>query len=59
MIGGVISQLKDFLGLERHLAKTLLGLLNRLAAKMVAYTCGQLLNAQLGRPLRHLAVLLV
>jgi hypothetical protein len=33
--------------------------LTRLAAKIAAYTCGQRLNVQLGRPLRHLADLLV
>jgi hypothetical protein len=35
------------------------GLLARLAAKVAAYICGQQLNVQLGRPLRHLADLLV
>jgi hypothetical protein len=59
IIEGVIGQLKDFFGLEQHRAKTLSGLLARLAAKMAAYTCGQRLNALLGRPLRHLADLLV
>lgn len=59
LIEGVIWQLKDLFGLERHRAKTLDGLLTRLAAKVAAYTCGQLFNAQLGRPLRHLAGLLV
>lgn len=59
LIEGVIGQLKDMFGLERHRAKTLGGLLARLAAKVAAYTCGQLLNATLGRPLRHLADLLV
>ncbi len=59
VIEGVISQLKDQFALERHRAKTLDGLLTRLAAKVAAYTCGQLLNALLGRPLRHLADLLV
>jgi len=34
-------------------------LLTRLAAKVAAYTCGQCLNDRLGRPLRHLADLLV
>lgn len=58
IIEGVIWQLKDLFGLERHRAKTLGGLLTRLAAKVAAYTCGQLLNAGLGRPLRHLASLL-
>jgi len=59
IIEGVIDQLKDLFALERHRAKTLGGLLARLAAKMAAYTCGQRLNDQLGRPLRHLADLLV
>ena len=59
LIEGVIGQLKDLFGLERHRAKTLGGLLARLAAKVAAYTCGQLINARLGRPLRNLATLLV
>jgi hypothetical protein len=59
LIEGVIWQLKDQFGLERHRAKTLNGLLTRLAAKVAAYTCGQLLNARLGRPLRHFASLLI
>lgn len=59
LIEGVIDQLKDLFALERHRAKTLEGLLTRLAAKVSAYTCGQVLNRQLGRSLRHLADLLV
>jgi hypothetical protein len=59
IIEGVIDQLKDIFALERHRAKTLQGLLARLAAKIAAYTCGQRLNDQLGRSLRHLADLLV
>ena len=59
LIEGVIWQLKDYFGLERHRAKTLGGLLTRLAAKVAAYTCGQLLNSQFGRPLRHFADLLI
>ena len=59
IIEGVICQLKDFFSLERHRAKTLAGLLARLAAKVAAYTCGQRINDSLGRPLRHLADLLV
>ena len=58
LIEGVIGQLKDLFSLERHRAKTLGGLLTRLAAKVAAYTCGQLLNSLLGRPLRQLADLL-
>jgi len=59
IIEGVIGQLKDFFGLERHHAKTLGGLLTRVAAKIAAYTCAQTINDSLGRPLRHLADLLV
>ncbi len=59
IIEGIINQLKDLFFLERHRAKTLSGLLTRLAAKVTAYTCGQYLNRELGRPLRHLADLLV
>lgn len=59
LIEGVIDQLKDLFVLERHRAKTLDGLLTRLAAKVAAYTCGQCLNAGLGRPLRRLADLLI
>jgi hypothetical protein len=59
LIEGVIDQLKDLFALERHRAKTLGGLLTRLAAKIAAYTCGQAVNLQLDRPLRHLADLLV
>jgi hypothetical protein len=59
IIEGVIGQLKDFFSLERHRAKTLGGLLTRLAAKIAAYTCAQRMNASLGRPLRHLADLLI
>ncbi len=59
LIEGVIWQLKDYFGLERHRTKTLDGLLTRLAAKVTAYTCGQLLNSRLGRSLRSLADLLI
>ena len=55
LIEGVIWQLKDQFSLERYRAKTLDGLLVRLAAKVAAYTCGQVLNARLGRPLRCMA----
>jgi hypothetical protein len=59
LVEGVIDQPKDLFALERHRAKTLGGLLTRLAAKVAAYTCGQVLNRRLGRSLRHLADLLV
>jgi hypothetical protein len=55
----VIDQLKDLFALERHRAKTLSGLLARLAAKVTAFTLGEWLNVQHDRPLRHLADLLV
>ena len=59
IIEGVIYQLKDFFSLERHRAKTLRGLLARLAAKVAAYTCAQRINDSLGRPIRQLADLLL
>jgi len=59
IVEGVIGQLKDFFGLQRHRAKTLGGLLTRLAGKVAAYTCAQRINDSLGRPLRHLADLLI
>jgi hypothetical protein len=59
IIEGVIYQLKDFFSLESHRAKTLQGLLTRLAAKVAAYTCAQRLNDSLGRPIRQLADLLL
>ena len=59
IIEGVINQLKDQFFLERHRAKTLEGLLARLASKIAAYTCGQYFNFRLGRPLRHLADLVI
>ena len=54
-IEGVIWQLKDYFGLDPHRAKSLGGLLTRLAA----YTVGQVLNERLGRPLRGFAELLI
>jgi len=58
IIEGVIGQLKDFFALEGHRAKTLGGLLRRLAAKIAAYSCAQRMNDSLGRALRHLVDLL-
>jgi hypothetical protein len=55
----VIEQLKGFFALERHRAKTLAGLLARLAAKVAAFTCGQWLNVAHARPPRHFADLLI
>jgi hypothetical protein len=53
LIEGVIDLHKDLFALARHRAKTFEGLLTRLVAKIAAYTCGQALNAGLGRPLRR------
>jgi hypothetical protein len=50
LIEGVIDQLKNIFALERHRAKTLGGLLTRLAAKVAAYACGQILSRRLRRP---------
>ena len=54
-IEGVIWQLKDYCGLERHRTKSL----TRLATKVAAYTVGQVLNERLGRSLRGFAELLI
>lgn len=59
IVESVIDQLKDVFALKRHRTKTLGGLLARLAAKVTAYTVGQVLNYWLGRPLRRLADLLI
>lgn len=59
LIEGLIRRSKNHFGLEPHGAKTPEGLLTRLAAKVAAYTCGQPLNAGLGRPLRYSADLLI
>jgi hypothetical protein len=48
--GGYLPALKDFYYLERHRAKTLGGLLARLAAKVAAYTCAQRLPRSTAPP---------
>lgn len=58
-IEGVFAQLKGYFGLERHHAKQLDGLLVRVAAKITAYTCAQVINRRLHRPLCRIADLLV
>jgi hypothetical protein len=45
--------------LRPNRAKTLGGLLTRVAAKVAAYTCAQRINNSLGRPLRNLVDLLI
>jgi hypothetical protein len=59
VIEQVIAQLKDFYAVERHRAKTLGGLLTRVAAKIVAFTAAQRLNQRRQRPLRRFADLWV
>jgi hypothetical protein len=59
VIEQIIAQLKDLFRRERHRAKALGGLLARLTAKVVACACGPALNRRHGRPLRHLATLLI
>ena len=45
-----LSALKRAFGLGETLAKTLVGLVTRIAAKVTAYTCGLYVNRLLGRP---------
>jgi hypothetical protein len=58
-IESIFWTLKDRLGLERHRAKTLHGLRNRIASKLLALAAGVWLNHYLGRPSRALAALAV
>lgn len=44
------STLKRVFGIERTLAKTLVGLATRIVAKIAAYTYGFYVNRLLGRP---------
>jgi Transposase DDE domain len=54
VIESTIANLKCQMRLEDHLAKTLPGLVARIASRLLALTLGMFLNAQLGRPLRSL-----
>jgi len=54
-----IEQVRDWFGLAATGAHTLSGLLARLAAKVASMTCCQVLNQELGRPLRHFAGLVI
>ena len=54
MIESVFSNLKRQMRLEEHLAKTLGGLIQRVAQRLLALTLGMFINLQLGRPLRSL-----
>ena len=54
VIESVFANLKRQMRLEEHLAKTLGGLVQRVAQRLLALTLGMFINAQLGRPLRSL-----
>lgn len=54
VIESTISNLKCQMRLERHLAKTPQGLVQRIAQRLLALTLGMLLNALHGRPPRAL-----
>lgn len=55
VIESVFSNLKRQMRLETHLAKTLPGLAQRVAQRLLALTIGMLLNTLTGRPPRALA----
>ena len=55
VIESVFATLKRQMGLQDHLAKTLPGLVARIAQRLLALTLGIYLNLQLGRPPRALA----
>ncbi len=55
VIESVFSNLKRQMRLESHLAKTLGGLLQRIAQRLLALTLGVYVNTLLGRPPRALA----
>jgi hypothetical protein len=55
VIESVFANLKGQMRLEQHLAKTLPGLLQRVAQRLLALTLGMLINILTGRPPRALA----
>lgn len=55
VIESVFSNLKRQMRLENHLAKTLPGLIQRIAQRLLALTIGMHLNLLTGRPPRALA----
>ena len=55
VIESVFSNLKRQMRLEQHLAKTIAGLAQRVAQRLLALTIAMFLNALLGRPPRALA----
>lgn len=54
VIESVFANLKEQMRLDRHLAKTIAGLAQRVAQRLLALTLGMFINAQIGRPLRSL-----
>jgi len=58
-IESVFQTLKQRLGLERHRARTLIGIRARIATKLLALSAGVWLNHLLGRPTRAFAELAV
>lgn len=55
VIESVFSNLKGQMRLDHHLAKTLAGLVQRIAQRLLALTLGILINFRCGRPPRALA----
>jgi len=55
VIESVFSNLKRQMRLEQHLAKTIAGLVQRIAQRLLALTIAMFLNTLLGRPPRALA----
>jgi hypothetical protein len=55
VIESVFSNLKRQMHLDQHLAKTLAGLVQRIAQRLLALTLGMLINILTGRPPRALA----
>jgi hypothetical protein len=55
VIESLFSNLKRQMRLEQHLAKTIAGLVQRIAQRLLALTIGMFLNTLLGRPPRALA----
>jgi hypothetical protein len=55
VIESVLSNLKEQMRLERHLARTPAGLAVRIAQRTLAFTLGMLVNTLNGRPARALA----
>jgi hypothetical protein len=53
-VESLFANLKGQMRLEQHLAKTLSGLCQRIAQRLLALTLGAFLNRLLGRPLRSL-----